>query len=371
MDFEFSTEQEQLRDAIDKWVKKAYTFENRRQIVNESGYSNLMWSEMANLGLCGLYIPSKFDGMDMGPVEVMVAMQALGSGMVLEPIMQSWICSAVLNAFAQEEMKTEWLPKMANGEAKVALAYQEAGSRYKLDYCKTKAVFDGKTWRLTGVKSLVPFGENGTAFIVSAIINSEINLFLVEKSAEAIFYRTYLLQEGSLSCDIELSNTPARLLTEEGQAALELAVDIGNAASCAEAVGVMDKTLTLTIDYLNTRKQFGVSLNSFQALRHRLADMKMQLELSRSMSYYASLKLNDPAPQRRIAMSRAKYQIGRSMRLVGQEGIQMHGGIGMTDEYIMSHYFKKLTQIELTFGDTMHHLGYVSDHMQDTAGVFV
>ena len=146
--------------------------------------------------------------------------------------------------------------------------------------------------------------------------------------------------------------------------------DVGIAALCAEAVGVMDKTMAITAEYLNTRKQFGVVISSFQALRHRAADMKMQLELARSMSYYASLKLNAPAPERRAAMARAKYQCGQSMRYVGQQAVQLHGGIAMTDEYIVSHYFKCLTQMELTFGDSLHHLGEVSSHMQDTAGVF-
>ena len=160
------------------------------------------------------------------------------------------------------------------------------------------------------------------------------------------------------------------MVTLDGQTALEHAVDIGLAASCAEAVGIMDPTVTVTAEYLNTRKQFGVTLANFQALRHRMADMKMQLELARSMSYYASLKLNAPAPERRAALSRAKYQLGQSMRFVGQQAVQLHGGIGVTDEYIVSHYFKALTQLEMSFGDSLHHLGQVSDAMQDTAGVF-
>jgi alkylation response protein AidB-like acyl-CoA dehydrogenase len=147
-------------------------------------------------------------------------------------------------------------------------------------------------------------------------------------------------------------------------------VDIGIAATCAEGVGVMEQTLSVTASYLNTRKQFGVAIASFQALRHRVADMKMQLELARSMSYYASLKSNAPAAERRAAMARAKFQLGNSMRFVGQQAVQLHGGMGVTDEAQVSHYFKRLTQLEMTFGDSMHHLGEVSDRMQDTAGVF-
>ena len=160
------------------------------------------------------------------------------------------------------------------------------------------------------------------------------------------------------------------MLTRHGLTALEHAVDIGIAAVCAQAVGAMDKSLAATAEYMNTRKQFGATLSSFQALRHRAADMKMQVELGRSMSYYASLKLNASAAERRAAMARAKYQLGQSMRFVGQQAVQLHGGIGVTNEYMISHYFKALTQMEMTYGDSLHQLGEVSSRMQDTAGVF-
>ncbi|NDG42994.1 MAG: acyl-CoA dehydrogenase, partial [Betaproteobacteria bacterium] len=174
---------------------------------------------------------------------------------------------------------------------------------------------------------------------------------LVSPDAAGASSRGYGTQDGGRAAEVTLQQAPAQLVTLDGLAALEHAVDIGIAATCAEAVGVMDKTLSLTTEYMNTRKQFGVVISSFQALRHRAADMKMQLELARSMSYYASLKLNAPAPERRAAMARAKYQLGNSMRFIGQQAVQ-------------------LTQLELTFGDTLHHLGEVSNRMQDTAGVF-
>jgi alkylation response protein AidB-like acyl-CoA dehydrogenase len=208
------------------------------------------------------------------------------------------------------------------------------------------------------------------AYIVSATVGDKIALFLVERSAAGVTAHGYGTQDGSRAAELTLTNAPATLITLDGLTALEHAVDIGIAATCAEAVGVMDKAMAITAEYMNTRKQFGVVISSFQALRHRAADMKMQLELARSMSYYAALKLNAPAPERRAAMARAKYQLGNSMRFVGQQAVQLHGGIGVTHEYIVSHYFKKLTQLEMTFGDTLHHLGEVSDRMQDTAGVF-
>jgi hypothetical protein len=213
-------------------------------------------------------------------------------------------------------------------------------------------------------------GDQADAFIVPAKVNSQLALFIVERNSAGVTTSGYGTQEGGRAAEVVLKNAPATLLTMDGQTALEHAVDIGIAATCAEAVGVMDKTLAITAEYLNTRKQFGVVISSFQALRHRAADMKMQLELARSMSYYASLKLNAPAAERRAALARAKYQLGNSMRFIGQQSVQLHGGIGVTDEYIVSHYFKKLTQLEMTFGDTLHHLGEVSARMQDTAGVF-
>ncbi|HMN94592.1 MAG TPA: acyl-CoA dehydrogenase family protein [Hydrogenophaga sp.] len=370
MDFDFSDDQEQLRDAVRKWVDKGYDFERRRAIVAAGGFDRAAYGELAELGLTGLYITEDDGGLGMGPVEGMVVMEELGRGIVLEPLAQTLIAGAVLGGYASAGLKADWLPKIASGEAVVVLAHQERGARYRLDACKTTAEGSGDDCRLTGAKSIVPVGDRADAFLVPAMAGGQMGLYLVERSAAGVSARGYLTQDGSRSAELVLQQTPARLVTADGLAALEHAVDIGIAATCAEAVGVMDKTLAITVDYMNTRKQFGVAIASFQALRHRVADMKMQLELARSMSYYASLKLNAPAPERRRALARAKVQLGQSMRFVGQQAVQLHGGIGVTDEYIVSHYFKKLTQMEMVFGDTLHHLGEVSARMEDTAGVF-
>jgi alkylation response protein AidB-like acyl-CoA dehydrogenase len=300
----------------------------------------------------------------------MVAMEELGRGIVLEPLTQSLIAGGVLSGYAPEAVKAQWLPQIASGEALVVLAYQERGARYQLHVCASKADKTPAGWAVTASKSIVAAGDMADAYIVSATVDGKIALFLVERSAAGVAAQGYGTQDGSRAAELTLTNTPATLITLDGLTALEHAVDIGIAATCAEAVGVMDKAMAITAEYMNTRKQFGVVISSFQALRHRAADMKMQLELARSMSYYAALKLNAPAPERRAAMARAKYQLGNSMRFVGQQAVQLHGGIGVTHEYIVSHYFKKLTQLEMTFGDTLHHLGEVSDRMQDTAGVF-
>jgi alkylation response protein AidB-like acyl-CoA dehydrogenase len=195
-----------------------------------------------------------------------------------------------------------------------------------------------------------------------------IGLFLVERSAAHV--RGYATQDGARAADVNLAAAKATPISEDALTLIETAVDVGLASQCAEAVGLMDQLVAITVDYMNTRKQFGSTLASFQALRHRMADVKMQLELGRSMSYYASLKLGDAAPQRRRAVAQARVQLGQSMRTVGQQCIQLHGGIGCTDEYIASHYFKRLTMLEVSLGDSLHHLGEVSARMQDTAGVF-
>jgi alkylation response protein AidB-like acyl-CoA dehydrogenase len=370
VDFDFTDEQEQLRDAVRKWVDKGYSFERRRTIVAAGGFSRDAYAELAGLGLCGLYVSEGQGGLGMGPVEGMVVMEELGRGIVLEPLGQTLIASGVLGGYAPEALQAQWLPRIADGSALVTLAHQENGARYRLDRCAAQAVQGRDGWSLSGKKCLVPVGDKADAYLVPAMAGGSIAMFLVERHAHGLSSRDYGMQDGGRAGDLTFAHAQAAFVTPDGLAALEHARDIGIAALCAEAVGVMDKTVAATVEYMNQRKQFGVVIASFQALRHRMAEVKMQLELARSMSYYASLKLNAPAPERRRAMARAKVQIGQSMRFVGQSAVQLHGGIGVTDEYIVSHYFKKLTQLEMTFGDTMHHLGEVSAGMQDTAGVF-
>ncbi len=370
MDFDFSDDQEQLRDAVRRWVDKGYDFERRRAIVAAGGFDRAAYSELAELGLCGLYVSDDHGGMAMGPVEGMIAMEELGRGMVLEPLAQTLIATGILGAYADTDLQADWLPRIAAGEALVVLAHQERGARYRLDRTQARATRQGDGWTLNGTKSLVPAGDQTDAWLVPAQTPEGLALFLVERGANGVQASGYGTQDGSRAAEVAFTDSPAQRVTTDGMVALEHAVDIGIAALCAEAVGLMDRTVALTAEYLNTRKQFGVAIGSFQALRHRMADMKMQLELARSMSYYASLKLNTPAAERRQAMARAKVQLGQSMRFVGQQAVQLHGGIGVTDEYIVSHCFKKLTQLEMTFGDTLHHLGEVSERMQETAGVF-
>lgn len=370
MDFDFSEDQQALRDAVRRFVDKDYAFERRVQIERAGGFDRGVWEGLAGLGLTALAVPEAHGGLGFGAVEAMVVMEELGRGLVMEPVAQGALIAPAMLSRAAEALQAAWLPRIAGGEALVVLAHQDAKSRYRLGQVATRAV-DGK---LTGVKSLVPAGDVADAFIVPAKVDGGdgIALYLVERSAAGVHTRPYSLYDGSRAAEVHLDDTPAELIAgpEQGLALLELAADIGIAAQAAEAVGVMEKYLALTVEYLNTRKQFGVAISSFQALRHRTADVKMQLELARSMSYYATLRLGDEPAVRRRALSQAKVQLGHSMRFVGQQCTQMHGGIGVTDEYVGSHYFKRLTVMEMQWGDTLHHLGEVSARMQDTAGVF-
>jgi alkylation response protein AidB-like acyl-CoA dehydrogenase len=374
MDFDFTDDQISLRDAVARWVDKGFTFDRRHAIAAAGGATRAVYGELAELGLTGLVIPDSHGGMGFGPIEAMVVAEELGRGLVNAPFAHGALVAPALLSSAPAAVQAEWLPKMASAETLVVLAHQERAARYRLHHVTTRATASGSSWLLNGAKSVVPAGDEADAFIVPARIggaegdSAGIGLFLVD--ATAVQISGYPTQDGARAAELVLSATPATLLTADGHALLEQAVDAGIAAQCAEAVGVMDKLVAITVDYMNTRKQFGATLASFQALRHRIADVKMQLELGRSMSYYASLKLGEAAPQRRRAVSQARVQLGNSMRFVGQQCTQLHGGIGVTDEYIGSHYFKRLTVLEMGFGDTLHHLGEVSSRMQDTAGVF-
>jgi alkylation response protein AidB-like acyl-CoA dehydrogenase len=374
MDFDFTEDQESLRDAVRRWVDKGFPFERRHQLAKAGGATRAVYAELAELGLTGLVVAEAHGGLGQGAIDAMVVSEELGRGLVNAPYAHAALMAPRLLAAAPAAVQAQWLPRIASGEALVVPALQERASRHRLDHVTTRARQVGGGWVLDGSKCVVPAGDEADAFLVSARIaggdrdSTGIGLFLVERAVAQV--RGYPTQDGARAADVVLAAAAAAPISDDAHALLEDAVDAGIAAQCAEAVGLMDKLVGVTVEYMNTRKQFGSTLSGFQALRHRIADVKMQLELGRSMSYYASLKLGEPTPQRRRAISQARVQLGQSMRYVGQQCIQLHGGIGCTDEYIASHYFKRLTMLETSLGDTLHHLGEVSARMQDTAGVF-
>ena len=376
MDFEFTDDQQSLRDAVGRWVEKGFDFGRRHGIAKAGGATRQVYGELAELGLTGLAVPEAFGGMGFGAIEAMVVAEELGRGLVNAPFAQGALMAPTLLSAGPNELQAAWLPKIADGSALVVLAHQEHAARYRLNHVVTRASEREGQWTIDGSKSLVAAGDEADAFIVPARISGAddasdgIGLFVVDKSASGVGVRAYPTQDGSRAADVELKGVKANLITRDGFSTLEHAIDAGIAALCAEAVGVMEKMVAITVEYMNTRKQFGVAIASFQALRHRMADVKMQLELGRSMSYFASLKMGEAPDSRRRALAQAKYQVCQSVRFVGQQCVQLHGGIGVTDEYVASHYFKRLTMIEMQFGDGLFQLGEVSRRMQDTAGVF-
>ena len=376
MDFNFSDDQNSLREAVAKWVEKGFDFPRRHALAKAGGKTRAVYAELAELGLTGLAIPEAYGGMAFGATEAMVVMEELGRGLVNAPFAAAALVVPTLLSAAPAELQAAWLPRIATADVLVVPALQERSARYRLNHVTTTATQTAAGWVLSGQKSVVPAADEADAFVVPARISggaddsAGIGLFLVERGAAGVSSTGYPTQDGGRAGELMLDKAGAALVTAEGWAVLQQAVDVGIAATCAEGVGLMDKMMAITVEYMNIRKQFGVTLAGFQALRHRIADVKMAVELGRSMSFYASLKLGDAPEQRRRALSQAKVQLGNSMRQVGQYCTQIHGGIGVTDEYISSHYFKRLTMLEMAYGDTLHHLGEVSTRMQDTAGVF-
>ena len=269
MDFNFSDDQQQLRDAVAKWVDKGYDFERRKKIVAAGGFDRAAYDELADLGLAGLYVSEDHGGLGMGPIEAMVVMEELGRGIVLEPLAQTFAVSAALGAFGAPGVQAAWLPRIASGEALVVLAQQERQARYRLDVCAAQAAKAGDGYTVTGLKNVVPAGDQADAFVVPAQLDGKLALFLVERAAAGVATRGYLTQDESRAADVRFDDAPAALVTTDGLAALRYAVDVGIACACATGTGAMDKTLALTTEYMNQRTQFGVPIARGPAPRPR------------------------------------------------------------------------------------------------------
>lgn len=360
MQLQFTPEQDQLRAAVRRWVGGEYGFDRRRRIVAAGGFDRDAYAEMSALGLAGLRVPAEHGGLGLGSVDSMVAMEELGAGLVLEPLTQTLVSSVLLSDHAAPAEQERWLPAIAAGESLVVLAHQEGGNGYRTDRCEARAARTPSGWTVSGRKILVAAGDHADAMLVSARTDAGMELFLVSTGGLKDVAIGHLTQDGSRAAEVIFDEMPAVHVATDGARALADAQAVGVAAACAYGVGAMEHMLAQTVEYMNDRKQFGVAIASFQALRHRVADMKLHLELARSMSYYASLQLAKAPAVRDLAIARAKAQLGTSMRFVGQQAVQLHGGIGMTDELPLSHYFKTLTQLEMSWGDSMHHLAQVS-----------
>lgn len=374
MNFDLNEEQRMLKDAVDRLVLDQYAFDQRaRYQVQADGWSRRLWAQFADLGLLGLPFSEEDGGFGTGPVETQIVMEAIGRGLLLEPYLATVVLSGgLLRAAASDAQRADLLPGLIGGELLLAFAHSEAQARYHLADVATTARQDGDGWVLDGAKRFVLHGDCANKLLVSARVSGNrrdedgIALFLVDATAVGVSRRGYLTQDRLRAADITLDGVrvgTAALLGEAGKAfgAIEQVVDAAIAALCAEAVGAMEQAQALTVDYLKVRKQFGVAIGSFQALQHKAVDMLVMTEQARSMALYASMMVNDPDPlERRKAMSAAKVQIGRSARFVSQQAVQLHGGIGVTEECQIGHYMRRLSMLEFMFGDTDHHLAQLA-----------
>ncbi|MFS2027728.1 acyl-CoA dehydrogenase family protein [Massilia sp. CT11-137] len=370
MDFNFKEEQLQLADALKRWIARDYTFEARRAIVGSAaGVSDAAWATLAELGLTALPLPEAQGGFDGDAVDMFVVMQELGRGLVVEPYFATMFGAEFLRRGRAHEALLE---RVAAGDLKLACALGERQSRHDLRDIATRAAPDGAGWRLNGEKKVVLHGAQAGVLIVSARTagaqrdEDGITLFAVPADAAGVVMRDVRMLDGQRAADVLLRDVTVGAdavigTAGEGWTILEAAADHGAGLLCAEALGAMDALFGATLDYLKTRQQFGVPIGKFQALQHRMADMYVHLEQARSMALLAAVRLANDArtgnvAERRRAVAAAKYRVGQAARFVGQQAIQLHGGMGVTDELPASHYFKRLSTIELTLGDCDHHL---------------
>jgi alkylation response protein AidB-like acyl-CoA dehydrogenase len=375
MEFDYTEEQLALQDTLQRFIARDYDFEKRKAILkSDLGFSPEAWKQYAELGLLALPLPEEFGGLGGNAVDIMLVMEQIGLGLIMEPYLSSVVlCGGLLRDAASQDLQQRLLPHVADGGIKLALACYEAAGRYDLSHVACTATQKAGVWSMVGRKTVVLDGPSADYFLVAARSGGKLNdaggvsLFLVPRDAKGLTVTGYPTQIGARAADLSLNDVAVAadgLIGPLGAALpiIQRAVDRGIAALCAEAVGVMNALNKATLEYLKTRKQFGVAIGTFQALKHRMADMLIAAEQSRSMAVIAAVNADstDPAERSRC-IAAAKAYIGQAGRLIGQQAVQLHGGMGVVDEHVVSHYFKRLTMIDLTFGDADYHLGRFSD----------
>ena len=373
-------EQQQLADMVQRFLGEHYSFESRRKILDSrEGWSREIWSKLAELGLLSLQVPEAQGGMAPAVVETLLTATATGKAMLLEPWVSSAIIATVLiRELGSKQQREELLPALAAGERIAVPAHFESSGRYELSRVTTAARRGGNGWTLKGQKSVVLHAPAADLMLVSARTSGApddpagVSLFSVSREGPGVSLSPYRTLDGTCAADVELADAPGALVGAEGAAfaGLEAAFDQGLAVRCAEAVGALQAILDATVEYTKTRQQFGVPIARFQALQHRMADMLIHVEQARSMSYLAAMRAADPpGRERRRALAGAKVAVGNACRFVGQQAVQLHGGMGVTDEIAVSHLFRRLTALEMALGDTAHHLEQfvaASAHAEDT-----
>lgn len=366
MDFTFKEEQQQLADALRRWIAKDYGFDVRHRIIHSaSGVSDVAWNTLVELGMTALPVPEAQGGFDGTAVDMLLVMQELGRGLVVEPYFATVLGAHFLKlAGGQEHL----LEQVASGELKLACALGEKHSRHDLFDVKTMGTINGEGYLIDGTKTVVVHGGQADGFIVSARSgggqrdSNGISLFVVDARAPGVTVKDYRTIDGQRAATVSFSNVavPSSALLGRlgaGWEMLDAAADYGAALLCAEAVGAMDAIFAATLEYLKTRSQFGAPIGKNQALQHRMADMFVHLEQARSMAMLAAAKVDArDAEERRRCVSAAKVRVGQAAKFVGQQAVQLHGGMGVTDELPAAHYFKRLAMIDLSLGDAEHHL---------------
>lgn len=373
MDFSFNDEQQMLLETTQRFLSSEYSFEQRHKLLeSDDGWSRDIWKQLADLGLLALDIPEADGGIGAGPVGVMLVAQAAGHRLLLEPFLSSAIVATqAIVRLGSDAQRAQWLPSLASGELIAVLAHDEERAGLDLSKIATRATRSDAGWSLSGRKSVVYHAPMADLYLVSARVDEgTLGLFAVAADAPGISRHTLRTVDGQRAADLSFDNVlleaDARLGDDAGDA-LAAIIDCAAAALCADAFGVLDRILKATIEYSRSRKQFGMPIGSFQALQHRMADMLIHFEQARSMMYLATERCSDAdAHTRAAAVSGAKALIGQAARFVGQQAVQLHGGMGMTDELDVSHCFKRLLAFELRMGTTDEHMERYRIQLQQT-----
>ncbi len=375
MDFRYSEEQQALQDTLQRFVSRDYDFEHRRALARSPlGFSAAAWDRYAELGLLALPLPEEFGGLGGNGVDIMAVMETLGQALLLEPYLSTVVlCGGLIRDTASESLKKLLLPQIASGKLKIAFAAYEAAGRYDLAHVGCTATQNSGGWTLSGRKAVVLDAPSADYFLVSARVAGQmadahgISLFLLKRDTPGLTLFAYPTQSGGKAADVQLNDVavgPGAVIGVPGRALgiVERAVDCAIAALCAEALGIVTALNQATLIHLKTRKQFGVPIGTFQALQHRMAEMVIAAEQIRSMAIIAAVHVDEAdGPKRRRAISGAKAYVGQAARFVGQQAVQLHGAMGVVDDVIVSHYFKRLTMIDMSLGDADFHLGRFSD----------
>ena len=362
MHFDYSEEQQLLADSVRRFLGKGYDFEARKKIVaSAEGWSPETWATLAEMGVTGLPLPADAGGFGGGAVDLMGVMEAFGDALVVEPYLATVLAARLIARAGSDAQREALLPSVVEGKLRLAFAHTERGARYNLAQVQTAAQPAGGGWELQGEKAVVLGAPIAEKLVVSARTAKGVSLFVVDRGAVAI--NAYRTLDQMRAGDVTLKSVKVggdALLGPDGGALplIEESMDFGAALVCAEAVGAMKFACDTTLEYLKTRKQFGVPIGTFQALQHRVVDMYIAQEQARSMACLATSRADSEASdrERRMAISAAKIKIADSCRLISQESVQLHGGMGMTEELKVSHTFRRLTMIAQQFGDADHHL---------------